>query len=128
MNNDLISREALKKAFEDCAGECACCIHNTNDFNYCGLIDNAPTISPFKVIGDFIESTNEEKGGADLRGDTEFTSVSTGYSTYTAEDKRTCDNCKHISGLPSKNGTMEYSGACKNCIAKDKWEQKGGAV
>lgn len=58
------------------------------------------------------------------KGSVEFTSISTGYATYTAEDIRTCDNCKHISGLPSKNGTMEYSGACKNCIAKDKWEQK----
>ena len=47
MNNDLISREALKKAFEDCAGECACCVHNTNDFAYCGLIDNTPTVKAY---------------------------------------------------------------------------------
>lgn len=40
----LIDADALKKAFEDCTGECSCCIHNTNDFNYCGLIDNAPTV------------------------------------------------------------------------------------
>ena len=55
--------------------------------------------------------------------DDNFTSIST-----TAEDIVTCDNCKHNVGLPRNNGTMEYSGACKNCIAKDKWEQKGGAV
>lgn len=54
-----------------------------------------------------------------------FTSVSTGYATYTAEDIRTCFYCKHNAGLSSNNGTVEYSGACKNCIAKDKWE-KGG--
>ena len=55
MNNDLISREALKKAIEE--------------YKYCGfydklieIIDNTPTISPFKVIGDFIESTNKDKG------------------------------------------------------------------
>lgn len=41
---DLISREWIKDAFEDCTGECACCVHNTNDFKYCGLIDNAPTV------------------------------------------------------------------------------------
>lgn len=48
---DMISREALKKAFEDCTGDCACCVHNTNDFEYCGLIDNAPTVEPFEIIG-----------------------------------------------------------------------------
>lgn len=53
-----------------------------------------------------------------------FTSISTGYATYTAEDIRTCDYCKHNAGLPSNNGTMEYSGVCKNCVAKDMWEMK----
>jgi len=53
-----------------------------------------------------------------------FTSVFTGYDTYTAEDIRTCDNCKHNAGLPSHNGTKEYSGACKKCVAKDMWERK----
>lgn len=56
----------------------------------------------------------------------DFTSISTGYATYIAEDMRTCNNCKHNAGLPRNNGTMEYNGACKNCIAKDKWEQKDG--
>lgn len=41
---NLISREALKEAFEDCTGECACCVHNTNHFKYCGLIDDAPAV------------------------------------------------------------------------------------
>lgn len=40
----LIDADALKKAFEDCTCDCACCIHNTNDFEYCGLIDDAPTV------------------------------------------------------------------------------------
>lgn len=44
MTNDLISREALIKAFEDCTGDCACCVHNTNDFKYCGLIDDAQAV------------------------------------------------------------------------------------
>lgn len=57
MNNDLISRKALKKAFEDCTGECACCVHNTNDFEYCGLIDNAPTVSPNQ--GKWIDHTKD---------------------------------------------------------------------
>lgn len=59
--------------------------------------------------------------------DDNFTSISNGYATYTAEDMRTCDNCKHIAGLPINNGTVEYSGACKNCIAKDMWEAKNEA-
>lgn len=42
MNNDLISSKNLIELFEDCAGECACCIHNTNDFKYCGLLDEVP--------------------------------------------------------------------------------------
>lgn len=53
-----------------------------------------------------------------------YTSISTGYATYTAEDIRTCDYCKHNAGLPSHNGTTEYRGACKKCIAKDMWERK----
>lgn len=51
-----------------------------------------------------------------------YTSVSTGYATYTAEDIRICGNCKHSAGLPSHNGTREYSEACKDCVAKNMWE------
>lgn len=41
----LIDADAFKKTFfEDCAGECAICIHNINHFEYCDLIDNAPTV------------------------------------------------------------------------------------
>lgn len=39
-----------------------------------------------------------------------------------AEPKRTCNNCKHQSGLSHNNGTMEYSGACKDCYDKNRWE------
>lgn len=53
MNNDLISRSALKKAF------CNNCVHNCYYCNLakwdkkgacynCGLIDNAPTVEPFE--------------------------------------------------------------------------------
>lgn len=52
------------------------------------------------------------------------TSISTGYATYSAEDIRTCDNCRNMSGLPSENGTRFYSGACRKCVAKDMWEPK----
>ena len=44
MNDDLISRSALKKEFDDkCAFECAICKY-AKDFAPCKLIDNAPTI------------------------------------------------------------------------------------
>ena len=53
MNNDLISREALKKSIEEC--------------KYCGfygklieLIDNAPTVSPYKAIHDELHKGEEE--------------------------------------------------------------------
>lgn len=53
-----------------------------------------------------------------------YTSISNGRVTFSAEDIRTCDYCKHNAGLPSNNGTAEYSGACKKCVAKDMWEMK----
>lgn len=53
-----------------------------------------------------------------------FTSISTGYAQFSAEDIITCDYCKHNAGLPRNNGTTEYSGACKKCVAKDMWEAK----
>lgn len=44
MSDDLISREALKKEFDDkCAYECAICKY-AKDFAPCKLIDNAPTV------------------------------------------------------------------------------------
>ncbi len=46
MNNDLISREALKKAFtEECCGCCDNCSHCMTGYK-CELIDNAPTVEP----------------------------------------------------------------------------------
>lgn len=50
-----------------------------------------------------------------------FTSISTGYAQFTAENKRTCDTCKHRGGLPRNNGTTEYSGICKDCN-RNMWE------
>ena len=52
MNNDLISREALKNEFnEKCAGECGVCDYHKwenyesiNAVSHCLLIDNAPTV------------------------------------------------------------------------------------
>lgn len=44
MSDDLISRSALKKEFDDkCAYECAICKY-AKDFAPCKLIDNAPTV------------------------------------------------------------------------------------
>ena len=54
----------------------------------------------------------------DMTGDTEFTSVSTGYATYTAEDKRTCHYCKH------HNTSETLQCACRECINYDRWERK----
>jgi hypothetical protein len=58
----LIDADELKKAFEDCTGDCACCVHNTNDFEYCGLIDNAPTVDaiPYSVHEKAMDKTINE--------------------------------------------------------------------
>ena len=51
-----------------------------------------------------------------------FTSISNGRVTFTAEDIGTCDNCKNNAGLPHNNGTDKYSGKCDGCVAKSNWE------
>ena len=63
MNNDLISREALKKY----AREVLCDDNVTNNsllkmFDY--IIDHAPSISPYKAIHDELHK-GEQKGGAE---------------------------------------------------------------
>lgn len=69
MNNDFISREALKKAIM----ECMTSWDEHSDYGkgrlrsyewVLGLIDNAPTISPYKAIHDELHK-GEQKGGAD---------------------------------------------------------------
>ena len=65
MNNDLISRSALKKALKS---NCDVCNDkNTNWCEHCcpqndfeDLIDNAPTISPYKAIHDELHKGEEE--------------------------------------------------------------------
>lgn len=43
MNNDLISRSALKAVFAyECIGICDCCKHIKHNPEGCALIDNAP--------------------------------------------------------------------------------------
>lgn len=100
--------------------------------------------SPFTMMcyycgGDTVMSKDSSSSGIDGQKhqsvttavykpqDNNFTSAYNEYATYTAEDPRTCFTCKHIVGLPINNGTVEYSGACKNCIAKDMWEAKNAA-
>lgn len=97
--------------------------------------------SPFTMMccycgGDTVISTDPRSTGIDWQKhqsvttavykpqEDNFTSISNGCATYTAEDKKTCDNCKHNAGLPHNNGTLEYSGACKECVAKYRWEKQ----
>ena len=47
-----------------------------------------------------------------------FTSVSTGYATYTAEDIRTCSYCKH-----HNKGAGSLRSACRDCINFNRWEK-----
>lgn len=41
-------------------------------------------------------------------------------------ESHTCDTCKYQSGLPHNNGTNEYSGKCKDCYDRNKWEDIKG--
>lgn len=52
MNNDLISREALKKAIKDNG--------YSHYFEIFDLIDNAPSVSPYKAIHDELHKGEEE--------------------------------------------------------------------
>lgn len=65
MNNDLISREALKKAFYDeCILNCYYCKHfkqGDNSHSKCELIDNAPTVAGPKYILKVKNLTAEDK-------------------------------------------------------------------
>lgn len=47
-----------------------------------------------------------------------YTSISTGYATYTAEDIRICSYCKH------HNVSDPFPRVCRECINHDKWEKK----
>ncbi len=82
---------------------------------YCGNEQIITTTGATTARTDWVEHQKEPSS---------FTSVSTGYAQFSAEDIRTCDYCKHNAGLPRNNGTTEYSGACKKCVAKDMWEAK----
>lgn len=60
MNNDLISREALKKAlFEHCRSEEENFYHFWSDENLIALIDNAPTVEPEITIEQAIAKIHE---------------------------------------------------------------------
>lgn len=67
MNNDLISRSELKKALKSNCKPELCHDYNTawcerycrtNDFE--DLIDNAPTISPYKALHDELHKGEEQ--------------------------------------------------------------------
>ena len=52
MNDDLISRKALRKCFaEQCPGDCSSCdsCSATNGKLFCGLIDDAPAVDAVPV-------------------------------------------------------------------------------
>ena len=103
MNNDLISREALKKAFaEECCGCCDNCSHCMTGYR-CELIDNAPTVEPFEKIG----SICEENCGYNPQGK---------YVDISKLRLMTVEECA--------GHTIDYAMGWKACI---EWIKKGGA-
>lgn len=97
---DCISREALKESFnENCAGDCACCIHHkweeNNIKDHCLLIDNAPTVEA-RPQGEWIK-VKENRMSIDMSGE-----IVTQYK---------CSKCERvIATLPSK--LAEYYPFC----------------
>lgn len=104
--------------------QCPICKRVYSPFTPCCFNCGAEDITRTDTTTGGVEHQNKFFGPRTIYEEPNYTSISTGYATYTAEDIRTCDYCKHNAGLPSNNGTMEYSGVCKNCVAKDMWEMK----
>ena len=75
---------------------------------YCGGECRTTATTSTKISTDWVEHQKEPSS---------FTSVSTGYATYTAEDIRTCDYCKH------HNAAETLYCDCRECINYDKWEK-----
>ena len=100
---DLISREALKAY----ARKVICGDNPTNSLlirMFDEIIDNASAEVKLERDKSYEESN--------------YTSVSTGYATYTAEDIRTCCYCKH------HNASETLQSPCRECINYDRWEHK----
>ena len=91
--------------------QCPICKRVYSPFTSCCLSCGAEGMT--KTSTDWIEHQKEPSSVC----------VSTEYTTYTADDKRTCDNCKYNSGLPMNTATKEYSMACKICYAKNMWKE-----
>lgn len=88
----------------------------------CKRVYSPSTVMCCYCGGDTVISTDVSGTGIDWQKHQSVTQSVT--ATYTEEDIRMCDYCKHNVGLPSNNGTTEYSGVCKKCVAKDMWEAK----
>lgn len=89
--------------------QCSICKRVYSPFTSCCFSCGAEGMT--KTPTDWIEHQNEPYKEPNFTG--------TGYAPYVTEDKSTCGNCKHNPRLSSNNGTIEYSVACKNCVAKD---------
>ena len=89
LNNDLISREKLQKAFErECIGECGCCKHIKHNPEGCALIDNAPAVDAEPVRHGMWEIINRNEAR--------------------------CSECKMIRNIGNQTGWN----FCPNCGAK----------
>ena len=117
MNNDLISREALKKAIsEHCRSETECLNHFWYDENIISLIDNAPTVFAY-TEDDMCQATVDGYDVAKMQFERPQ-----GKWIYNKEMSTTCSlwNCSVCNRL---NGNDSFN-FCPDCGAKMK---KGGA-
>lgn len=103
MNNDLISREALKKELEEIISDKPISIFKDGIVRALKAIDNAPTVEPFERIG----SICEENCGYNPQGK---------YVDISKLRLMTVEECA--------GHTIEYAMGWKACI---EWIKKGGA-
>lgn len=125
MNNDLISREQLKDAFDNlCCHNCKICrnFRIEDSFYKCKLIENAPTVEAFTkddmagaYNGGYACGSREAK-----RPQSEWIDEGQ-YAEGHSEHAYFCKKCGyHIIELPNMISENQF---CKNCGAK----MKGGA-
>lgn len=135
MNNDLVSREWLKDAFDNlCCHNCKICrnFRNEDSFYKCKLIETAPVVPQVNV---FCENA-DEKAIADLKAElqsviedckavmqSEIEDRPQGEWYFSCEKGWECNQCHEVvKEMPTCMRKATYN-FCPNCGAK----MKGGA-